>query len=97
MASQKATLAELRAEAELGLLQATLYEMEQTTRLREGCPAGWDRVEAENPTRPRKVHVTLRLDGDVAKWFWRQGEGYQARMNAVLRAYMLAKAAKVVG
>ncbi len=54
-------------------------------------------VDAENPTRPRKVHVTLRLDGDVAKWFWRQGEGYQARMNAVLRAYMLAKVAKVVG
>jgi uncharacterized protein (DUF4415 family) len=31
----------------------------------------------------------------MAKWFWRQGEGYQARMNAVLRAYMLAKAAKM--
>ena len=53
-------------------------------------------VDADNPTQPRKVHVTLRLDGEVAKWFWRQGEGYQARMNAVLRAYMMAKAAKVV-
>ncbi len=54
-------------------------------------------VDAENPTQPRKVHVTLRLDGEVAKWFWRQGEGYQARMNAVLRAYMMAKVAKTVG
>ena len=40
---------------------------------------------------------TLRLDGDMAKWFWQQGEGYQARMNAVLRCYMMAKIAKKIG
>jgi uncharacterized protein (DUF4415 family) len=38
----------------------------------------------------------LRIDKDVATWFWRQGEGYQARMNAVLRAYMLARKVEMV-
>ncbi len=31
-------------------------------RIREGCPKGRDRVDAETPTRPRKVSVTLRRD-----------------------------------
>lgn len=41
---------------------------------------------------PRKHQITLRLDGDVIEWFKSQGPGYQTRMNAVLRRYMLAKA-----
>jgi len=84
-----------RLAAELEQLQASLEAMSRNDRIREGCPKGWRDVERENPTRPRKVGVTLRIDKDVAKWFWQQGEGYQARMNAVLRAYMLAKAAKM--
>ncbi len=34
--------------------------------------------------------VTLRLDKDVLVWFRRQGRGYQARINAVLRAFVQA-------
>ena len=34
--------------------------------------------------------VTMTCDEDLAKWFRAMGHGYQARMNAVLRAYMLA-------
>jgi uncharacterized protein (DUF4415 family) len=41
---------------------------------------------------PRKQQITLRLDRDVIEWFKGQGPGYQTRMNAVLRSYMLAKA-----
>jgi uncharacterized protein (DUF4415 family) len=41
---------------------------------------------------PRKQQLTLRLDGDIIDWFKSQGPGYQTRMNAVLRSYMLAKA-----
>ena len=40
--------------------------------------------------RPVKVQKTLRLDADVVDYFARQGAGYQTRMNAVLRAWMLA-------
>lgn len=35
-----------------------------------------------------KRQMTLRLDSDVIEWFKRQGQGYQTRMNALLRAYM---------
>ena len=95
--SIKATLAEIRAEAELAQLQLDVMALERDQKLRDGCPKGWSQVDHENRTRPRKVHVTLRLDGDMAKWFWQQGEGYQARMNAVLRCYMMAKIAKKIG
>jgi uncharacterized protein (DUF4415 family) len=39
---------------------------------------------------PGKTEVTMRLDSDVVDFFRREGRGYQTRMNAVLRAYMLA-------
>ena len=38
-------------------------------------------------TPPEKRPVSLRLDADVLAWFRAQGEGYQTRMNAVLRAF----------
>ncbi|MDX2121090.1 MAG: BrnA antitoxin family protein [Gemmatimonadota bacterium] len=37
-----------------------------------------------------KKGVFLRLDPDVVAWFKEGGAGYQTRMNAVLRGYMLA-------
>ncbi len=38
--------------------------------------------------KPIKQQLTLRLDADVVDWFKRQGEGYQTRINAVLRKYV---------
>ena len=38
----------------------------------------------------RKEQITLRIDSDVVKWFRRQGQGYQTKINALLRAYMEA-------
>jgi uncharacterized protein (DUF4415 family) len=38
--------------------------------------------------RPVKQQLTLRLDADVVDWFKQQGEGYQSRINAALRAHM---------
>ncbi|EWY38278.1 hypothetical protein N825_13805 [Skermanella stibiiresistens SB22] len=37
---------------------------------------------------PAKKQLTLRLDEDVIEFFKGQGDGYQTRMNAVLRAFM---------
>lgn len=37
---------------------------------------------------PRKAQLTLRIDNDVVEWFKKQGQGYQTRINALLRAYM---------
>ena len=39
-----------------------------------------------------KIPVSIRLDPDVLNFFKSQGRGYQTRINAVLRAYMEAKA-----
>jgi uncharacterized protein (DUF4415 family) len=36
---------------------------------------------------PSKTSISLRVDQDVLEWFKSQGEGYQTRINAVLRAF----------
>lgn len=36
---------------------------------------------------PAKASISLRVDADVLEWFKSQGDGYQTRMNAVLRAF----------
>jgi uncharacterized protein (DUF4415 family) len=40
-----------------------------------------------------KTPISLRVDTDVLRWFRTQGPRYQVRINAVLRAYMTARAA----
>ncbi len=42
------------------------------------------------PAGTRKKTVTMRMDEDVLEWFRSRGKGHLTRMNAVLRAYMLA-------
>jgi uncharacterized protein (DUF4415 family) len=37
---------------------------------------------------PRKVQLTLRLDREVLEWFRKQGQGYQTKINALLKAYV---------
>lgn len=39
---------------------------------------------------PGKRPVTIRLDSDVIDWFKSQGQGYQTRINQLLRRYMEA-------
>ena len=38
--------------------------------------------------RPVKRLTSLRLDADLLEWFRRGGDGYQTRINAVLREYV---------
>ena len=38
-------------------------------------------------TPPKKEPLSLRIDSDVVQFFKSHGKGYQAFMNAVLRAY----------
>ncbi len=37
-----------------------------------------------------KKSLSIRLDSDLVDFFKKQGSGYQTRMNAVLRCYMVA-------
>ena len=44
---------------------------------------------------PPKAQITLRVDSEVLAWFKMQGQGYQTRINALLRAYMEAHRTRV--
>jgi uncharacterized protein (DUF4415 family) len=37
-----------------------------------------------------KTSLTIRLDNEVLDWFRSQGRGYQTKINAVLKSYVLA-------
>jgi uncharacterized protein (DUF4415 family) len=41
---------------------------------------------------PKKTAISIRVDDDVLDYFKSQGDGYQRRINAVLRSYMQQKA-----
>jgi uncharacterized protein (DUF4415 family) len=41
---------------------------------------------------PRKKAISIRVDEDVLNFFKKEGDGYQRRINAVLRSYMQQKA-----
>ena len=40
--------------------------------------------------RPVKKQITARVDADVLEWLKGKGEGYQTRLNSILRREMLA-------
>jgi uncharacterized protein (DUF4415 family) len=50
----------------------------------------WSDAVLVIPTK--KKAISIRLDEDVLDFFKREGEGYQRRINAVLRSYMQQKA-----
>lgn len=58
-------------------------------------PAEWNAI-AQERAQPAKEKLTLRVDADVARFFRAMGQGHLTRMNAVLRAFMLARLAEVV-
>ncbi len=39
----------------------------------------------------RQEKLAVNLDADIVAWFKTQGEGYQQRINAILRAYKRAR------
>ena len=40
---------------------------------------------------PKKKAISIRVDEDVLDFFKKEGDGYQRRINAVLRSYMQQK------
>lgn len=59
-------------------------------------PREWLRI-ASDPAVPGKEKVTVRIDEDVLRFFRAMGAGHLTRMNAVLRTFMLARLAGLVG
>ncbi len=54
-------------------------------------PLDLDWTQARLSLPPGKDVITLRLDRDVLEWFRAQGNGYQTRINQVLRAFYEAR------
>jgi uncharacterized protein (DUF4415 family) len=50
----------------------------------------WKTAKIVMPGEAGKARITIRVDSDVLKFFKGMGNGYQKRINAVLRAYMQA-------
>jgi uncharacterized protein (DUF4415 family) len=51
---------------------------------------GWeDTVQIGLPPRKKAIH--MRIDVDVLEWFKAQGDGYQTRINAVLRSFVQSR------
>jgi uncharacterized protein (DUF4415 family) len=48
----------------------------------------WNNAVRGKFYRPVKQSVTVRLDADVIAWLKSKGEGYQTRLNALLRRAM---------
>ncbi len=48
--------------------------------------AFWADAKVEIPSG--KTAISIRIDNDVLNFFKKQGKGYQAKINAVLRSYV---------
>jgi uncharacterized DUF497 family protein len=57
----------------------------------DAAPIDIDWSDAVLVMPAKKKAISIRVDEDVLDFFKRQGEGYQRRMNAVLRSYMQQK------
>lgn len=61
-----------------------------TSDVPEVSPEKFARAIVRRGLKPvsRKAQLTLRVDSDVLDWFRKQGQGYQTKINALLKAYM---------
>lgn len=75
--------------AELRRLAAGADDDINTSDAQELTDAQWDGAVRGRFYRPIKQQVTARLDADVLAWLKAGGQGYQTRMNGILRKAML--------
>ena len=94
---KKRNVAEERAYVDMMIELLDTHQWWKNFRLKEAfIPEAWHSIEADVPVRRRKTKVTAAFDTDMVKWFRAMGLGYQARMNAVLRTFMLALVSKEI-
>ena len=87
------TLPELTEERrkELAKLDALPVDQIDTSDIPELTEAQWAGADRGRFYRPIKQQITARLDADVLAWLKAGGQGYQTRMNAILRRAMMAE------
>ena len=90
-----ASLNEMPPAAPLSPEFRALSSREAGERARRDPDAGdipqgfWTSAQVAAPET--KEQITLRLDADVLRHFRNTGKGYQSRINAVLRSYVVAQ------
>ncbi|PEN10385.1 hypothetical protein CRI94_17290 [Longibacter salinarum] len=55
---------------------------------------GWVKIAEQMAASAEKKRITIRLDQDVVDFFKAQGQGYQTRINEVLKTYVLVQRMK---
>ncbi len=87
------TLPELTEERrkELAKLDALPADQIDTSDIPELTDEQWAGAVRGRFYRPIKQQITARLDTDVLAWLKAGGQGYQTRMNAILRRAMMAE------
>ena len=76
---------------ELARLDALPPDQIDTSDIPELTDEQWASAIRGRFYRPVKQQITARLDADVLAWLKAGGQGYQTRMNAILRRAMMAE------
>ena len=87
------TLPELTEERRKELAKLDMLPADQidTSDIPELSDEQWAGAVRSRFYRPIKQQITARLDADVLAWLKAGGQGYQTRMNAILRRAMMAE------
>lgn len=72
----KKRLQELKSKADKDIDFSDIPELDETF---------WKNAVLVHPEK--KERLTIRFDAEVVQWFKQQGNGYQTRMNAVLKSF----------
>ena len=77
------------------LLRQIEWDLHQEVLDERRIPPLWNEI-AKAKGQAEKVRLTIRVDGDVVRFFRRFGRGYQQRMNDVLAAWMHGRLAGLI-
>jgi uncharacterized protein (DUF4415 family) len=80
-----------RQKANIAELLANPNRVVDTSDIPEWTEEQWKNAVRGRFYRPVKQAVSLRLDADVIAWLKKDGQGYQTRVNRILREKMLGE------
>ena len=78
-----------RQKREIQTLMAMPEDRIDTSDIPELPPEAWKQAVRGKWYRPVKKAVSIRLDADVLAWLKAKGDGYQTRVNGLLRERMI--------
>jgi uncharacterized protein (DUF4415 family) len=83
-----------RQKREIQALAALPEDKIDTSDIPELPPGAWKNAVRGKWYRPVKQAVSIRLDSDVLAWLKAKGNGYQTKVNGLLRERMMKEISK---